>query len=285
MSLTAGLRHNLALDVGTASVRLGTGSRRVIEAPSHCGERRAISGGVVVDGEALVDILVPLLAQGRAFGVVKPRVLACAPTDATPRERELLVEAILRSGAASVLVVPEPLAAAVGGGVDVASPYAQMVIDIGEGVTDCAVIRSGRLIASCAQRLACAALRSRIAATLGSGPAAEREADLLLREYGVLHAGLESTRRQSSVLIAVEPVVKRMTDLVTGFLKDLPDSLGCEVIDSGIWLTGGGALLPGLRQRLEEATGVAVRTVPNPRQAVVEGARHMMPVVTALNQW
>lgn len=283
------LRHNLALDVGTASVRVGTGARRVLEAPSCSGQRRALAGGVVVDGEALVAILDPLLRQGRVFGMVKPRVLACAPSDVSRSERELLKDAILRSGAASVLLVPEPLAAAVGAGVDVASPYAQMVVDVGEGVTDCAVIRSGKLLESCALRMACAGMRAGIARALradGRETLSDGEIDLLLRERGVVHRGVRSCQDGTSLAErAVEPVIRQIMDLVTGFLQDLPDALGCEVIESGIWLTGGGSLIPGLRQRVEEETGIRVMTVPNPREAVVEGARLMMPVVTALNQW
>ena len=72
---------------------------------------------------------------------------------------------------------------------------------------------------------------------------------------------------------------------INSFLLDLPHTLGSEIIDSGIWLTGGGALIPGIRERLEERTGINVRTVGNPLFAVIEGARDILPVVAALNQW
>jgi rod shape-determining protein MreB len=79
--------------------------------------------------------------------------------------------------------------------------------------------------------------------------------------------------------------VKTLLDMVSSFLRDLPHNLGCEIIESGIWLTGGGALIPGIRERLEDQTGINVTIVDNPRQAVVEGARVILPVVTALNRW
>ena len=128
-------RQDVALDVGTAVTRVAIGMHRLIERPSETAVKRALRGGVVVDGDAAVAFLKPLLAQVRVFGVVGPRVLACAPSDVKSTERELLIESIVKAGASSVVVIPEPLAAAIGAGADVSSPYAQMVIDIGEATT------------------------------------------------------------------------------------------------------------------------------------------------------
>lgn len=280
----------MALDVGTASIRVGTGMHRLIEQPSTTAAKRALCGGVVVDGEALVAILKPLLAQGRVFGIVKPRVLACAPSDVNRSERELLIDSIISSGASSVVVIPEPLAAAVGSGIDVSSPYGQMVIDIGEGVTDCAVIQSSKIRTTCAVRIGCARMRSEIvlaAKKSGNNAITDQEAEEFLRVQGVARSRLEpqSSGAASRSAYAVGAVVEKLMDTVNSFLLDLPHSLGCEIIESGIWLTGGGALIPGMRERLEEQTGISVTIVENPRIAVVEGARVILPVVTALNQW
>jgi rod shape-determining protein MreB len=72
---------------------------------------------------------------------------------------------------------------------------------------------------------------------------------------------------------------------IDSFLQDLPPEVGCEVIDSGISLTGGGALIPGVKNCLEQRTGIATNVAINPRAAVVEGARAIVPVVLFLNQW
>ncbi|HBA72408.1 MAG: hypothetical protein A2X82_14185 [Geobacteraceae bacterium GWC2_55_20] len=271
-------RQNLALDVGTATIRMGTGMHRMIEQPAAIATKRALCGGVVVDGEALVAILKPLLAQGRVFGIVKPRVLACAPSDVNLSERELLVDSIICSGASSVVVIPEPLAAAIGSGIDVSSPYAQMVIDIGEGVTDCAVIQSSKIRTTCAVRIGCAMLRRdlvKAAERDRNSTISDEDAERILRTDGVAHLAASCKL----------PAVEKLIDTVNTFLLDLPHSLGCELIESGIWLTGGGALIPGMRERLEEQTGISVSVAENPRSAVVEGARVILPVVTALNQW
>lgn len=283
-------RQDVALDVGTATTRVAIGMDRLIERPSETAAKRALRGGVVVDGDAAVAFLKPLLAQVRVFGVVGPRVLACAPSDVKRNEHELLIESIVKAGASSVVVIPEPLAAAVGAGVDVSSPYPQMVIDIGEGVSDCAIIQSSKILATCAVRFGCAGMRREIVQTAernGISAITDGEAEELLRSHGVAVSSSDSldSGGRAHPAAAVEPVMEEILATIDSFLRDLPHSLGCEIIDSGIWLSGGGALIPGIRERLEEHTGITVRTVGNPLFAVIEGARVILPVVTALNQW
>lgn len=279
-------RQHVALDVGTATTRIAVGLFPLVERPSSVEGKRALRGGVVVDGETSFRILKPLLDRARLFGVVKPYVLTCAPSDARHEERQLLVDAIMKSGAASAVVIPEPLAAAIGAGIDVSSPYAKMVIDIGEGVTDCAIIRSSKISAACAIRVGCDRMRSAIVvAAQKSGLACVTDAhgDMLMRTCGLAR----SVDLAGSILTAtaLEPVLEEIADTVGSFLRDVPDGLGCEVIDSGICLTGGGALIPGVRDYLEKRTGICVTIARNPRASVVEGARVILPVVLMLNQW
>jgi rod shape-determining protein MreB len=205
-------------------------------------------------------------------------------------ERELLVRSIVKAGASSVVVIPEPLAAAIGAGVDVSSSYARMVIDFGEGVFDCAVIQSSKIRLTRAVRSGCARLRKEIvaaAARRGDRAITDETAELILRTCGVALSGSDPTAANMSAwaAAAIEAPLQDMLDSVDSFLRDLPPSLGCEIIDNGILLTGGGALIPGIRERLEERTGINVRTASRPLFSVVEGARNILPVVTALNQW
>jgi len=282
-------RQDVALDVGTAITRVAIGEHRLNEQPSESIVKRALRGGVVVDGEAAVAFLKPLLTQLRVFGVVGPRVLACAPSDVKRNERELLIECIVKAGASSVVVIPEPLAAAVGAGADVSSPYAQMIIDIGEGVSDCAIIQSSKILETCAVRSGCARMRRELvkAAERNGSAISDGEAENILRFNGVAVTSSASidTVEQAHPAAAVEPVVEEILGVIDTFMRNLPHRLGCEIIDSGIWLSGGGALIPGIRERLEERTGISTRTVGNPLFAVIEGARVILPVVTALNQW
>ena len=283
-------RQDVALDVGTATTRVAIGMHRLIEQPSETAVKRALRGGVVVDGDAAVAFLKPLLAQVRVFGVLGPRVLACAPSDVKLNERELLIESIVKAGASSVVVIPEPLAAAVGAGLDVSSPYARMVIDIGEGVTDCAIIQSSKILTTCAVRIGCARMRREIvqaAERSGNRAITAKEAEVTLRSCGVAPSlsAVTAICEQAQPASAVEPIVQQVLDTIESFLLHIPHTLGCEIIDNGIWLSGGGALIPGIRERLEERLCINVRIAGKPLHAVIEGARVILPVVTALNQW
>src|SRR5262245_40347757 len=189
--LTTGWRNllaapDLAIDLGTANTRLyvrGHGliadeptlikiqpETGVVEAVGARAARLSkldqfayaispLHAGVVADIEAASSLLKFFLSRAQRLGILRPRALACAPTDACEEERAALIEATQRAGASAVVVVPEPLAAAIGAGLEVSSPYAQMIVDIGDGVTDIAVIRSGALITTSAVRTACSDLR------------------------------------------------------------------------------------------------------------------------------
>jgi rod shape-determining protein MreB len=158
---------DIAIDLGTSTTRVAVMHRHYrFSAPSCSGTVPALAKGVIVNVDAATEALRPALHQLRFHGVSHPRALACAPTDATDEEREAVREACYGAGAASVLLMPEPLAAAIGDGVDYRSPLPTVVMDIGEGVTDCAVIREGRLAGTFASRVACADLHTAIRAAV-----------------------------------------------------------------------------------------------------------------------
>lgn len=279
-------RHHVALDVGTAMIRIATGMAPLVERPSQIGTRRALCDGVVVDDEIAFQILKPLLDRARKFGIVKPYVLACAPSDASKEERELLIDSIMKAGAATISLIPEPLAAAIGAGVDVSSQYAQMVIDIGEGVTDCAVIRSSKIRVTCAIRVGCDRMRRAIVAAAhapGCTNVSDTFGNILMKTCGLDR----SVVQPGSILTAnaLLSVIEELADTIQAFLQDLPHDLGCEIIESGICLTGGGALIPGVQKYFEQRTGIRVTVARTPCTSVVEGARAIMPVILTLNQW
>lgn len=232
------LQLDLAVDLGSATTRVSSAfSHCTFEAPSAVGETRALRGGAVVEPECAAEVLRPLFAKVRRLGLVRPRVIASVPTDASREEQLVLEEAVRRAGAAAVELVPEPLAAAVGERLDLGLPYAQLVIDVGHGVTDCAVIRSGLLVESRALRIGCGDLEEALADALAP---------------------------MDSILGFIE-----------GFVRELPHEIGAEVVESGIHLTGGGALLPGLAEALGHRTGLCVRRFRDPLGAVVLGGRRM----------
>ena len=112
----------------------------------------------MADVRCAAEILGKLFARTRTFGLAKPRIVTSLPSDASSVERDDQTRALREAGASAIVTFPEPLAAAVGSGIDVGSPYAQMILDIGHGVTDGVVIRGGEVVASAALRVGCGEL-------------------------------------------------------------------------------------------------------------------------------
>jgi rod shape-determining protein MreB and related proteins len=322
---------DVAIDLGTANTRVyargrglladepsivaisdRTGSVEAVGARAVCleGEFRHVSplqAGVISDVEAASLLLTPLLSRARnRFGVLKPRVLVCAPTDAKDDEREALIEATRRAGAAAVTVAPEPLAAAIGAGLDVASPYAQMLVDIGDGVTDIAVVRSGRLVKTAALRTACSDMRAAVGRTVAVRHGVvlySRETERLTLELGATRSnatadsllvdGIDSVTGRSTrirvtseeVCDAIDAPISTIVQAVRTAVNDLPALTACEVIESGICLAGGGARVPGLAALIAAETAVDVHSAADPLRAVINGARQMLLVAAATGAW
>ena len=337
-AITASLRKlvappDLAIDFGTANMRLyALGHGMIADEPSlirfqpYTGEVEAVGAqaawlakvdpyshtvsplhaGVIADVEAASSFLKPFLKRAQRFGFFKPRVLACAPTDACEEERAALVEAAQRAGASEVYIAPEPLAAAIGAGLDVALHYAQMIVDIGDGVTDIAVVRSGNLITTSAVRMACSDLRSAVAemvsfrhGVLLFPQEAERLMQLIGAEFDysqeelVVTSGTDLLSGETIDLCvsshdlneAIEPILETIVEAIHTTVRRLPEETSCEVIENGICLTGGGAHLQGLPLRLAAATSLDVRVADDPMMAVINGARQMLDVGIATDVW
>jgi len=313
----------VAIDLGTANTRLyACGESTYAEQPSlvrHVKESRTttpdeyisylntrlvsapLRGGVVVDVNHAINLLRPMLRRSRNW--LRPPVsLACAPTDTSEKERKRLAEAILGAGAAHVAIIPEPWAAAIGAGIDVSKPTSQLLIDIGEGVTDLAVLRGGRLVYASAVRTACHDLQQAIKnAVLSryrvnlSQPDLERlthEIDSG-REYDptaaspinltgidiIRHLPREITVNREEIIKAMTPVLTKILGMIETGIRRLPPWFATEVQDSGLWLTGGGSCIRGIDRLLAARTNLAVHLTPDPNHAVINGA------IKALHGW
>jgi rod shape-determining protein MreB len=325
---------DLAIDLGTANTRLfATGQGLVAEEPSlvsiqaMTGRVAAIGreavqltlegqeilplaplhSGVIADVEAASLLLRHLLERTHRLGILKPRALVCAPTDAQEDEKALLIEATRRAGASAVAVVPEPLAAAIGAGLEVFSPYAQMLVDIGDGVTDIAVIRSGELTMTSAVRTACSDLHRAISRQVAVGHGVQlspQEAERLTCRAGQLVDGAREEKifltqgidlgtgepvslgvSAEEILASVEPIIETILTAIVKTFDALPVETSCEVIENGIWVTGGGALLPRLTRRLAETTSLDVRLAEDPLRSVIFGACQMLEVGSRTGIW
>lgn len=295
------LRHpTVALDVGTAMTRGCSERSEIRETPSCVVEedstgaaRGALRGGVVCDVAAAAEVIAPLL---RVLGPRwrRPAALVCAPTDATREERDLLVEAVVAAGASVSAVIPEPLAAAIGAGVDLSSEYAQFVVDIGEGVTDLAIICNREIRSSAARRSGCSDIRRSLvdwlrwhrSLVVGDAAADElirafcrngaRETRFEITGHAMTGGLLTSAISRDDIAALVDPALDSISEFVRDYFLQLPDRLAVEVIESGALLTGGGAVLDELVQRIESSTGLSVVRAPNPLRSVIFGAREIL---------
>lgn len=297
----------IGVSAATGSVEaIGTTAVRLAGVDDSFQSVSPLRAGVIHDVDAATALLKPLFLRARRFGLIRPRVLACAPTDACDDERAAIVEAASRAGAASVRIAPEPLAAAIGAGLDISSGYAQMLVDVGDGVTDIAVICSGEVIASSAVRTACGDLHAAVRRSIVDSHGAWlylREAERLSRTVGVTRDNLPVTEhvargadcrtgRETRITVtsrevsrAMDPVVDTIVGAVRQAIADLPEATSCEVIESGICLTGGGAALPGLSALLAGETSLDVQPAEDPLRAVINGARQMLSVCRRTGMW
>ncbi|MFN2304623.1 MAG: rod shape-determining protein, partial [Anaerolineales bacterium] len=252
-----------------------------------------LRGGVIVDIKNAINLLRPLLKETRK-GLRLPISLASAPTDASDKERGLLAKAILNAGASHVAVIPEVWAAAIGAGIDVTSPHAQMLIDIGEGVTDLAVIRDGRLIYTSAVRTACSDLQKAVRSVILSrhkvyicNAEAERLTHMIssisqkqsfnpkvITVIGNdIFKGHEVTIRvnEQDIINALEPVINKILKMIEYNLNKLSMTISSEILESGICLSGGGACISGIDKLIELRTKLDVKIAPDPIHSVING--------------
>ncbi len=299
---------DLAIDLGTAMARVGIEkSVGFAEAPARVGATAALRDGVVVEIEMASEILRHLFRRFQRLGWRGARALACAPSDASDEEVAALEIAVRGAGAADVFVVPEPLAAAIGAGADVGAKRASMVIDFGEGVMDCAVLSDGYIEASVAVRGGCCALRDDVLKAVKRETGfllGETEIERLIRYVGMREAG----RPMNSVVIAnalapdsklprkqaipacviadaIETGVAAALDATAIFVEALDRRWFSDVSESGVILTGGGALIPGVPGRFGKRLGLPVVVAPAPLDSVINGAREMLSVASQADVW
>ena len=277
----------VAIDVGTAITRVSFGAAHVVEQPSVVREelhgtvvaRSTMRSGVVADIAGAASVIGALLAN-RTRWKRRPGAIVCAPTDVSAAERDALIEAVAEGGASVATVVPEPLAAAIGAGVDVASEYATAVVDIGEGVTDFAVFRSASIVHSQTKRIGCGTLRTALRdwLELRDRPSlSDATIESAVRAYcrGTLHDG-EIGVTQDEVESLLEPEIDAIAAFIATTFRDLPDTLAAEVIECGVHVTGGGAMLRRLVGRIEEKSGLRLVCAREPLGAVIRGAGEML---------
>jgi rod shape-determining protein MreB len=283
---------------------VGLEAKRMIgRTPAHIQAIRPLKDGVIADFEICEKMLRYFIHRVHQRRWVKPRMVICVPSGITGVERRAVQEAAEFAGARKAHIIEEPMAAAIGSGLPVQEPTGNMIVDIGGGTTEVAVISLGGIVASQSVRVAgdeldeaiiqyikkeySLALGERTAEevkiTLGSAWALEEELTAELRGRDLV-TGLPKTIITSTQEIreAIEEPVSSIIDAVKVTLDKTPPELAADIMEQGIMLAGGGALLLGLPERLQHETGMPIKVAPNPLQAVAIGSGQALEEMDAI---
>ena len=252
---------------------------------------RPIRQGVIADfnvTEKMLKYFITKAMGNRVFR--KPRISICVPSGITEIERKAVEEVTYQAGAREVFL--EPIAGAIGSGVDVTKPFGNLIVDIGGGTTDVAVISLGGVVVSASVKMAGDAfdqaimnyVRKSHSLFIGEdmaeeikikiGTAIEESSPHVMEIKGRnIMTGLPKTVKLTSeeVRAALKDATGQIVETVHGVLEKTPPELAADIVDRGIVLTGGGALLRGMDTLIERKTGVSTLTVQNAMSVVAVG--------------
>ena len=255
---------------------------------------RPLRQGVISDYKTTEKMLKYFIqkAVGKSFFGRRPRISVCVPSGVTDVEKRAVEDATYQAGARDVYIIEEPVAAAIGAGIDISRPCGNMIVDIGGGTSDIAVISLDGVVVSSSIKVAgddfddaiVRFMRKRHNLLIG-----ERSAEEIKINIGTwykrpenssmdirgrnLVTGLPKTVTVSSdeTEEALREVTSQIVDAVHSVLERTPPELAADIADRGIVLTGGGALLHGLEDLIEENTGITTMTAEEPLTAVAIG--------------
>ncbi len=263
--------------------------------PSNIRAIRPLKDGVISDFDVTESMLSYFISKLNVKGfLAKPNIMICAPTNITEIERRAIIQAAEKSGGGKVYLEEEPKVAAVGAGMDIFKPQGNMVIDIGGGTSDIAVLSLGDIVASKSIRVAGDELNVNIINFLKTKhnlQVGERTAESIKIKIGSAYPdedfneSLEVRGRDAvsgmprsieitskDIYPAISSVMTQIVHAAKEVLEIVPPELAADIIDRGIMLTGGGALLHGVDKLLIEQLKVPVVISENPLDNVAKGA-------------
>lgn len=313
-------RRKIAIDLGTTSVLVYSRSKGVIlkepsvvafnrfsgkvvavgedaknmlgRTPGNISAIRPMQEGVIVDYNSTEIMLKHFIKKAIGTGLIKPDVIICVPSEATQVQKRAVMQAASRAGANNIHLIEEPLAAAIGAGVSASDPGGNMVIDIGGGTTDIAVISMGGIVVSSSIKYAGDSIdaaitdyiRKNFNIIIGDMTSEELKIQLGSRDsnhkktyrakgrnlYNGLPSQVEITTQD--IEQAIEKPIEEIVDAVHRVLGNTPPELASDLYERGIIITGGGCQILGLAEKIEERIGIKVRIDENPFTSLVKGA-------------
>lgn len=287
----------VAVDVRSDTVlAVGTAAKEMIgRTPGSIVAVRPLKDGVIADFDITATMLkhfIKKAVKNHAFS--RPHIVVCIPSGVTEVERRAVEDAARQAGASSVELIEEPMAAAIGAGLPVAEPTGSMVVDLGGGTAEVAVISLGDIVTSCSVRVAGDKFdesiiqyvkkkynlligertAESIKISIGSAyPTEDNENGAVEIKGRNLVDGLPKnvTIHAQEVREALSDPLSTIVEAIKGTLEKTPPELSADIIDHGIMLTGGGALLRGLDLLVSQETGMPVHVAERPLDCVVDG--------------
>lgn len=290
----------VAIDTDTDRI-LAVGSeayKMVGRTPGNIRAVRPLKDGVIADFDMTEQMLAYFIKKLNVKGLMsKPDILICCPTGTTDIERKAIRQAAEKSGNGAVHVDVEPKVAAIGAGLEIFKPVGNMVVDIGGGTSDIAILSLGDIVASSSLRVAGDRLNTdivnyirkdfglligehtaeRVKIEIGTAVPGHRNEEVQVRGRDVVNGlpkeiELTSDQVEGAIHDTLESIVVAAKDL----LGQIPPELAADIIDYGIMLTGGGALIDGLGQLFSDQLGVPVHVSETPLQDVAKGTGFLL---------
>jgi rod shape-determining protein MreB len=267
---------------------------------------RPMKDGVIADFDVTQGMLKYFIKKAMTSGFInKPRVVICVPSGVTEVEKRAVEEATVHAGGKEAFLIEEPMAAAIGANMPVAEPSGSMVVDIGGGTSEVAVISLGGIVTSKSLRVAGDELdeaivhyikkeynlmigertAEEIKMAIGAAYPKEKDESIEVRGRDLI-TGLPKNLSitSSEITEALKEPVNSIVDSIKLTLEKTPPELASDIMDRGIMLTGGGALLSGLDLLIKEETGMPVYIAENPLDCVVKGAGKVLEEINILKK-
>lgn len=299
----------VAVDVKMDRVRyVGQEAKDVIgRTPGSIVAVRPLKDGVIADFDMTTSMLQEFIRKalkGRAFAGSRVRVIICIPSGVTAVERRAVKEATQNAGAKRVSIIEEPMAAAIGAGLPVADPTGSMIVDIGGGTSEVAVISLGGIVTSRSVRVAGDEFDSsiinyikkkynlligertaeNIKIAIGSAyPYADNEPSMDIKGRNLLNGLPENiTVTSEEIREALSEPLSHVIEAIKVTLEKTPPELAADIIDQGIMLAGGGSLLKGLDLLIHAETGMPVKVAERPLDCVADGTGKVLENIDKL---
>ena len=295
----------VALDVNTQRVlAVGAEAKEMLgKTPGHIIATRPLKDGVIADFDQTEKMVRYFIQKVNRRSIwTSPQVVVGIPSGVTEVERRAVLDATKKAGTREAYLIEEPMAAAIGAGLPVAEPTGSMIVDIGGGTTEVAVISLAGIVTSRSIRIAgdeiddaiIAYIRKaynlyigdrtaeRVKLEIGSAFALEREMTMTVRGRNLI-SGLprETTITSQEIRDAIADPVNEIVEAVKVALESAPPELAADILDHGIYLAGGGALLRGLDTLIQTRTQMPVHIAPDPLSCVALGAGAVLEAAEA----